>query len=496
LHIACVNPQGNFDAKDSYWTEHPDFGEQLVYVKEIAIALAALGHKVDILTRQIIDPRWPEFAAPIEHYPGIPNVNILRIPCGPKKFIPKEQLWPYLGTQWVANILNFYASAGIMPDVFSAHYADGGLVAALLSRETGKPFTFTGHSLGAQKMKNLQATPGNLADLDGRFHFLRRILAERVSMSRANRVITSTFQERRDQYGHRAYQGAIDPADESRFCVIPPGVNRRIFSPEPTDLDVIIASRIRKARKRDISKGRRKLPVVLISSHLDAKKNQVGIVRAYAQNKELQEKANLALTARSLEDPLQDYTALTPSEKDVMEKIIVILDAHNLWDNVMSFPINSQAELAAAYRVLVERRSIFTLTSMYEPFGLAPLEAMSCGLPVVATRNGGPSESMIEGDREFGVLIDPADPAEIARGLLRIIGSDEEWDKFHQAGISRVRAKYTWERAAEGYLGVIDDLREAAPPTNPIEIPPWFSHPTAKNEIPLQTLSDLYFETG
>ncbi|MFN2167505.1 MAG: glycosyltransferase family 1 protein, partial [Anaerolineae bacterium] len=54
MKIAFLNPQGNFDPKDSYWTEHPDFGGQLVYVKEVAIAVAALGHQADILTRQIV----------------------------------------------------------------------------------------------------------------------------------------------------------------------------------------------------------------------------------------------------------------------------------------------------------------------------------------------------------------------------------------------------------------------------------------------------------
>ena len=39
MHIVFLNPQGNFDRNDSYWTMHPDFGGQLVYVKEIAINL-------------------------------------------------------------------------------------------------------------------------------------------------------------------------------------------------------------------------------------------------------------------------------------------------------------------------------------------------------------------------------------------------------------------------------------------------------------------------
>ena len=55
MHIVFMNPQGNFDPKDSYLTEHPDFGGQLVYVKELAQAMSKLGHKIDIVTRRIRD---------------------------------------------------------------------------------------------------------------------------------------------------------------------------------------------------------------------------------------------------------------------------------------------------------------------------------------------------------------------------------------------------------------------------------------------------------
>ncbi len=107
----------------------------MVYVKEVAFVLAAQGHQ---------------------------NVNIVRIPCGPKKFLSKEQLWPYLGQEWAPNIQYIYLSTGAIPDVFTAHYGDGGLTEALLAKETNKPYTFTGHSLGAHKMEKLQASPENL----------------------------------------------------------------------------------------------------------------------------------------------------------------------------------------------------------------------------------------------------------------------------------------------------------------------------------------------
>ncbi|MBD0354606.1 MAG: glycosyltransferase family 1 protein, partial [Rubrobacteraceae bacterium] len=126
MRVAFLNPQGNFDPKDSYWTAHPDFGGQLVYVKELALAMGSLGHEVDIVTRQIIDPEWPEFAGGTDAYPGHEGVRILRIPCGPEHFLPKEGLWPYLGTEFVPRLLERYEEEGALPDAVTAHYGDGG----------------------------------------------------------------------------------------------------------------------------------------------------------------------------------------------------------------------------------------------------------------------------------------------------------------------------------------------------------------------------------
>ena len=114
MHIVFLNPQGNFDAKDSYLTEHPDFGGQLVYVKEVAQALVDLGHKVDIVTRRIRDAAWPEFAEDQSSYPDYEeNLRILRFPCGGDRFLEKEQLWPHLPA-FIASMLEFYGDA--LPD--------------------------------------------------------------------------------------------------------------------------------------------------------------------------------------------------------------------------------------------------------------------------------------------------------------------------------------------------------------------------------------------
>ena len=496
MRIAFLNPQGNFDPHDSRWSSHPDFGGQLVYVKELALAMASLGHEVDIVTRRIIDPAWPEFAASLDGYPGHPQVRIVRIPCGPAHFLPKETLWPHL-YEWARNILTFYRhheEGEGMPQALTAHYADGGLSAALIRRQTGLAFTFTAHSLGAQKMDKLNARPENLAELNARFRFTCRIAAELVSMRHAGRIITSTRQEQREQYAHPAYRGAIDPTDERRFAVIPPGVNVRIFSPTPTDVDDVIAERIAAALARDISVGRRQLPLIVAASRLDAKKNHAGLVEAFAITPELQARMNLAIVVRGLDDPLRQYQTMEADERTLMEQIVALISTYHLWGKVTAFPLNGQRELAAAYRVLARRRSVFALTALYEPFGLAPLEAMSCGLPAVVTRNGGPAESMREGEREFAVLVNPAQPREIAEGLLRLT-SETTWERFRKVGMQRIAARYTWERTAQGYLEVIKDLL-AHPKACTVDVPPYFLDPRPENEMPLSDLAAIYFPEG
>lgn len=483
VKIAFLNPQGNFDPKDRYWTEHPDFGGQLVYVKEVAAALGRMGHQVDIITRRIRDPEWEGVGETLDHYPGVPNVRILRLPCGGDAFLRKEDLWSHLGTEWVPEIIRFYEQEGQLPASATTHYADGGVCGALLQEAAGIPFTLTGHSLGAQKMDKLGVTPDNFDEMEAHFHFSTRIQAERVSMAHASRIITSTEQERREQYGHRAYQGAIDPAEDVRFTVIPPGVNLGVFSPEPGDLDAVIENRIQTALERDIHPDRAGLPIVLASSRLDEKKNHMGLVRAFAESQELRGSANLAIVVRGLEDPLHDYQALNPGERVIMEQVTQAMASEDLEGIICGFPLNSQLELAAAYRVLAKRQSIFSLTALYEPFGLAPLEAMSCGLPVVVTRNGGPTESLQDGGQSYGILVDPVNPADIARGLMTLLSDPRIWKRMQQLGRQRVLDRYTWERTAEGYFVVLEEIVSESRPTPQIAIPEYFTDPGQSIEI-------------
>jgi sucrose-phosphate synthase len=455
MRLAFVNPQGNFDPADSYLTAHPDFGGQLVYVREVALALAAMGHQADILTRQITDPQWPEFAAPTDAYPDHPNVRVLRFPCGPRRFLPKEELWPHL-KEWVGNIVRFYRREGVWPDLWTAHYADGGLSAALLEEHSGVPFTFTSHSLGAWKLERMLASEP-LPALDARYNFGARIEAERVAMARSATIITNSNRGRYCLHDHPAYRDVVDVEDDRRFAVIPPGVNLAVFdagsrSPREGQIREAIAA----ALARDIAPERGGLPAVIAWSRLDPKKNHLTLVRAFSHRPELRERANLIMITRGLDDPLREPDAATPNEQAVLRPVVDEIERAGLWGCVSAFNLAGQDAVAALYRWGAQIGGVFCLPAKHEPFGLSVIEAMACGLPVVATSNGGPQE-ITQGGRA-GLLADPDDHAQLAEQLLRLLGDPEAWRIYAARGRGRVLEQYNWQRTAEGYARLAREI--------------------------------------
>ena len=449
MHIVFLNPQGNFDKDDSYWTTHPDFGGQLVYVKEIACCIAKLGHKVDIITRLIDDPKFPEFKQPFDSYIGVPNLRIIRIPCGNQLFLNKELLWEHL-FEWTNNIIDFYKKEGKMFDFMTSHYADGGLAAVMIKEKTNIPYSFTGHSLGAQKFDKLNGNLSNYDQLDKIYQFTKRFTAERLAIRYSDIIFVSTKQEKEEQYTHNLYCRTTNNLYPLMFIVAPPGANTKVFAPCLGDnIDIKTITKISFTINRDISESRRKLPFIISASRLDPKKNHLGLLEAFAKNKEVNERMNLLISLRGIENAFHSYYQVSHQEKSILDEMMIIIKEHELFGKVMFLSIDSQIELADTYRYLSKQKSIFALTSLYEPFGLAPIEAMSAGLPVVVTKHGGPSDVLLEDIEEFGVLVDVYDIDDIASGILKLINN---YDYYKLQGRNRVLSKYTWKVTAKTYL--------------------------------------------
>jgi len=106
-----------------------------------------------------------------------------------------------------------------------------------------------------------------------------------------------------------------------------------------------------------------------------------------------------------------------------------------------------------ALSVLFARASLFALPTLREAFGLAFLEAMAFGLPVVATSIGAIPEIVVDG--ETGVLVPPRDPAALAAACVSLLGDPARARRLGEAGRARVAERFGWDRAAARMLEVL-----------------------------------------
>lgn len=101
----------------------------------------------------------------------------------------------------------------------------------------------------------------------------------------------------------------------------------------------------------------------------------------------------------------------------------------------------------------MSRSTILAHAALWEGFPNVLVEAMACGLPVVATNcPSGPAE--IIGNNENGLLVPTAEPAALARGMLRLLGDASLRSRLADAGLRRVRGAFAIERIVERYAEV------------------------------------------
>jgi glycosyltransferase involved in cell wall biosynthesis len=92
---------------------------------------------------------------------------------------------------------------------------------------------------------------------------------------------------------------------------------------------------------------------------------------------------------------------------------------------------------------LLREADVFVLPSYYEGLPVGVLEAMACGVPVVATRVGGIPD-VIE-DRVSGLLVEPGQPEALARSIIAILADDALRNRLREAAHSEVRKRYSTE---------------------------------------------------
>jgi glycosyltransferase involved in cell wall biosynthesis len=238
-------------------------------------------------------------------------------------------------------------------------------------------------------------------------------IAVPLSMRRAQRVITVSDAARRDILRH--YRVAAE-----KVVAIPNAVEDH-FRPAP---DQDAWARVR---------ARYGLPdrYILAVGNLQPRKNLRRLIEAFA-----------ALRAASrIDQRLVLVGKGLWRESDVFGAI----KAHGLEEEVIATGYVPDADLPVLYRAA----DVFVYPSLYEGFGLPPLEAMACGTPVITSNDS----SLPEVVGDAALLIEPTDVGDLATALARLLGDAALRGRLVAAGLARA-ARFSWEETARRTLAV------------------------------------------
>jgi glycosyltransferase involved in cell wall biosynthesis len=215
-------------------------------------------------------------------------------------------------------------------------------------------------------------------------------------------------------------------ADPDRLLVIPNAIDETMLA-DPGEEEMM------RVQERYQIRGR----FILYAGNIKPHKNLHRLIAAFGLLKQSPGHEDVKLLI--IGDEINKYGSLRRS-----------VEGAGVRQDVRFFGFVPEHTLAALYRMA----SVFAFPSLYEGFGLPPLEAMACGTPVVTSR----ISSIPEVVGDAALLVDPLSVEEIAAALTRVLGDETLRSEMIERGAARVRA-FSWERSAQaihaGYMRVL-----------------------------------------
>jgi glycosyltransferase involved in cell wall biosynthesis len=391
-----------------------DAGGQNVYVAETARLLAERGHEVEVFTRRT------DGAARETVVLG-PRLRVVHVTAGPARDIPKERLFAYMPR--FSDELAAYLSRTGLPDVVHAHFWMSGMVASEMKRLFGVPFVITFHALGRVRRIHQGASDGFPQ---------QRGAIEQELMDDAARIVAECPQDVEDM-------ASLYQADPAKLVQVPCGFDCRQMGP---------VDRAEARRRLVIPPGTR---VVLQLGRMVPRKGVDDAIRGFAR-----------ATAGSADPAVLLVVGGSKPDSSVTEdgegaRLLSVARDEGAEDRVRFLGARTRDEL----RYLYSAADVFISVPWYEPFGITPVEAMACGVPVIGARVGGVKHTVVHG--QTGLLVEPKDPDGVARALRALLGDEPLRQRMGRAGLERARGLFTWERVTESLEAIYRSMLPAAP---------------------------------
>jgi len=389
-----------------------DSGGQNVYVAQVARQLAKAGHAVDVLTRRD-DDRTPT----VTHM--CPGVRVIQIDAGPPCFIPKEAMLPYMDA--FTDACESLMRHGVSYDIVHANFFMSGLVAMRLKERLQLPYVVTFHALGLvrrEHQKQADAFPPE------------RVQIEREVAMHADAIIAECPQDEIDL--ERLYD--VQP---QHMRMVPCGFDSGEFGPMGREM----ARRLTGLSPNEF--------IILQLGRMVPRKGVDNVIQALAYLPEHMP-ARLVVVGGEAAEPDEERTP-------EIGRLRRVAQACGVADKVSFVGRRLRPELRAYYAA----SNVFVTTPWYEPFGITPLEAMACGIPVIASAVGGLQYSVTDG--VTGQLVPSKDPVALAQALERLHANPRLAQAMGRAGMRRVRALFTWEGVSQQLMDVYEEVLSAEP---------------------------------
>ncbi len=372
-----------------------DAGGQNVHVAELSAALARRGHEVTVYTRRD-DPKTPERVRTSE------GCMVVHVPAGPPEPLPKDELLEHMG-EFASYLAEKWRTR--RPDVAHAHFWMSGIATHLAARTCGVPTVQTFHALGVVKKRH----QGERDTSPSARPKLERLVARNASWVAA----TCTAE---------VFELTRMGRSRTRISLVPCGVDLDSFTPEGPVAE-------RGAPHRIVSVGR-----------MVPRKGFDTMIEAMP----LIADAELVIVGGPADGRLDD-----DPEVRRLRSLAAIL---GVADRVTFTGSVARRDMPA----LLRSADVVACTPWYEPFGIVPLEAMGCGVPVVASAVGGMLDTVVHD--VTGRLVTPQRPRECAEAVTTILRDSFLRRSLGLAGRDRACARYSWDRVAADTLRIYERL--------------------------------------
>lgn len=373
-----------------------DAGGQNVHVAALAEAMAHQGAEVTVYTRRD-DASLPvrvQFAS---------GVTVEHVDAGPPKAIEKDRLLPYMG-EFAEYLSRCWAQE--RPDVVHAHFWMSGKASLDAALPLGIPVVQTYHALGIEKRRHQGTKDTSPAT---------RLDEERRIAQDAHRIVATATAE--------AFELVRMGADKARIAVVPCGVDLNLFQP------------LGPAEPRE---GRRKRLVCL--GRLVERKGISDVINALTVIPDVELVIAGGPDASQLDrDPEAARLKQVASDLGISDRVIF----RGRVERSQVPPLLRSANAVVCY-------------PWYEPFGIVPLEAMACGVPVVVAQVGGLVDSVVNG--VTGIHVPARSPIALAQAIRELLKDDKRCIELALAGTRRANRRYGWARIASDTLAVYNDV--------------------------------------